>query len=103
MDIPHVKVNISLPTRNAADIHSIISVALSSRCTMDALLGLSASHLAWKTSNSDTEHLAYQHRSNAAKGLHEALGSLSEKNAEAVLVASVLLSWQAKDWYSATK
>lgn len=66
---------------------------------MEALLAFSATHLAWKTANSDTESLAYQHRSTAHKGLHETMGSLSEKNAEAILAASILLTWQAKDWH----
>lgn len=65
---------------------------------MSALLALSASHLAWQTKNSDTENLAYHHRGVALKGLHEAIGGFSERNSEAVLAASILLSWQAMDW-----
>lgn len=65
---------------------------------MNALLALSAAHLAWQTKNNDTEHLAYHHRGIALKGLHEALSTFSEQSSEAVLSASMLLSWQAKDW-----
>lgn len=65
---------------------------------MNALLALSATHLAWQTKNSDTDHLAYHHRGIALKGLHEALGTFSQENSEAVLAASMLLAWQATDW-----
>jgi len=77
---------------------SLITVALSSDFVMNALLALSAAHLAWQTKNGDTEHLAYHHRGIALKGLHEALSTFSEHSSEAVLSASMLLSWQAKDW-----
>lgn len=66
---------------------------------MSALLALSASHLAWRTKNSDTNNLAYHHRGVALKGLHEAIGVFSPENAEAILAASILLSWQATEWY----
>ncbi|KIW94264.1 uncharacterized protein Z519_05580 [Cladophialophora bantiana CBS 173.52] len=65
---------------------------------MSALLALSASHLAWQTKNTDTENLAYHHRGVAIKGLHEAIGAFSRENSEAILAASILLSWQATDW-----
>lgn len=76
----------------------LLTVALSSDFAMNALLAMSAAHLAWQTKNGDTDHLAYHHRGIALKGLHDALGSFSEQNAEAVLAASMLLSWQARDW-----
>ena len=66
---------------------------------MSAILALSASHLAWETNDSETEHLAYHHRGVALKGLHEAIGSFSRDNSEAILAASMLLSWQATEWY----
>jgi len=43
-------------------------------------------------------HLAYQHRGSALKGLQEAIGAFSKENSDAVLAASILLSWQATDW-----
>lgn len=66
---------------------------------MSALLALSASDLAWQTKNNDTYNLAYQHRGIALKGLHEAIGDFSRENSEAILAASILLSWQATEWY----
>lgn len=65
---------------------------------MNALLAFSASHLAWQTKNTDTEHLSYHHGGIALKALHEALGTFSEHASEAVLATAILLSWQAKDW-----
>lgn len=78
--------------------YSMINVALSSDFAMSALLALSASNLAWQTKNADTENLAYHHRGVALKGLHEAIGAFSERNSEAILAASVMLSWQATEW-----
>ncbi|EER26884.1 Fungal Zn binuclear cluster domain containing protein [Coccidioides posadasii C735 delta SOWgp] len=77
-----------------------LAIALSSDFVMSAILALSASHLAWMTQNQDTEHLAYHHRGVALKGLHEAIGSFSRGNSDAILAASLLLSWQATEWRS---
>ncbi len=79
-------------------VFRLISAALMHDFVMSALLALSASHLAWRTKNSDTDNLAYHHRGVALKGLHEAIGAFSRDNSEAVLAASILLSWQAADW-----
>lgn len=79
-------------------LNCLLTVAMSSDFTMNALLAMSAAHLAWQTKNSDTDHLAYYHRGIALKGLHEALSTFSEHNSEAVLASSMLLSWQARDW-----
>ncbi|OAL40579.1 hypothetical protein AYO20_00315 [Fonsecaea nubica] len=77
---------------------SLISAALTHDFVMSALLALSASHLAWQTKNTDTVNLAYHHRGVAIKGLHQAIGAFSRENSEAILAASILLSWQATDW-----
>ncbi|WEW54673.1 hypothetical protein PRK78_000095 [Emydomyces testavorans] len=77
-----------------------LGIALSNDFVMSAILALSASHLAWMSQNQDTENLAYQHRGVALKGLHEAIGSFSRENADAILAASLLLSWQATEWRS---
>jgi hypothetical protein len=42
--------------------------------------------------------MAYEHKSIAMKGLHEASGAFSRQNSDAVLAASLLLSWQATEW-----
>lgn len=70
---------------------------------MHALLALSASHLAWLTECPLTANMAFEHRGIAFKGLHEAIGSFSRQNSDAVLAASLLLSWQATDWRSWTQ
>lgn len=66
---------------------------------MNALLALSATHLAWLTDCPLTANMAYEHRGTALKGLHEAIGKFSRQNSDAVLAASLLLSWQATEWY----
>jgi len=65
---------------------------------MHALLALSATHLAWLTDCPLTSNMAYVHRGIALKGLHEAIGEFSRGNSDAVLAASLLLSWQTKEW-----
>ena len=75
-----------------------LALALSNDFVMSAILALSASHISWMTRNQDTENLAYHHRGVALKGLHEAIGNFSRENSDAVLAASMLLSWQATEW-----
>jgi len=65
---------------------------------MHALLALSATHLTWLTDCPLTANMAYEHRGIALKGLHEAIGNFSRQNSDAVLAASLLLSWQATEW-----
>lgn len=65
---------------------------------MHALLSFSANHLAWERSSHETRNLYLHHGSIALRGLHEAIGSFSQANADAVLAASLLLLWQATDW-----
>jgi hypothetical protein len=66
---------------------------------MSSILALSATHLAWITESQETDNLAYHHRGVALKGLHEAIGTFSRENCDAILAASMLLSWQATEWY----
>nr|POF24078.1 hypothetical protein CFP56_55014 [Quercus suber] len=67
---------------------------------MHALLAFSANHLTWISSQKETRNLYLQHGSIALRGLHEAIGSFSHANADAVLATSLLLSWQTTDWRS---
>ena len=65
---------------------------------MSAVLAFSATHLAWKSRSTETMNLAYHHRGIAFSGLQGALTSFSVENSDAILAASILLSWQASDW-----
>ena len=65
---------------------------------MSALLTFSATHLAWITKSQETTNLAYYHRGVALNGLQSAIGNFSRENSDAILAASILLSWQASDW-----
>jgi hypothetical protein len=65
---------------------------------MHALLALSATHLSWLTECPLAANMAYEHRGIALKGLQEAIGAFSPQNSDAVLAASLLLSWQATEW-----
>jgi hypothetical protein len=55
-------------------------------------------HLASLTSCPAVGNMAYEHRGAALKGLQDALASFSRENSDAVLAASLVLSWQAADW-----
>lgn len=66
---------------------------------MHALLSFSANHLAWTQSSPETRNLQIHHGSIALRGLHEAIGGFSPANADAILAASLLMLWQATDWY----
>lgn len=65
---------------------------------MHALLAFSAEHIAFLTNCPHVGSMAYEHRGIALKGLQEAIGSFSRENSDAVLAASLVLSWQATDW-----
>jgi hypothetical protein len=65
---------------------------------MSSILALSASHLAWITRNKETKQLAYHHRGIAIQGLQKALSAFSRENCDAILAASILLSWHASEW-----
>lgn len=65
---------------------------------MNSILALSAAHLAWITGNQDTKRLSDHHRGVALEGLHKAIATFSRDNCEAILAASILLSWQATEW-----
>lgn len=77
-----------------------LSIALHYDFVMSSILALSATHLAWITESQETDNLAYHHRGIALKGLHEAIGAFSKDNCDAILAASMLLSWQATEWSS---
>ncbi|TVY26327.1 Sterol uptake control protein [Lachnellula hyalina] len=65
---------------------------------MHALLAFSATHIAFTTECPLAHNMAYEHRGIALKGLHEAIGAFSRPSSDAVLAASLLLSWQATEW-----
>jgi hypothetical protein len=79
-------------------VPKFLSIASSYPYVMHALLSFSANNLAWSQSSDDIRNLHIQHGTIALRGLHEAIGSFSHTNADAVLAASLLLLWQATDW-----
>lgn len=81
-----------------SQIPLFLSIGASFPFVLNALLALSASHLAWLTECPLTANLACEHRGRAMQGLQQAIGAFSRENSDAVLAASLLLSWQATDW-----
>lgn len=78
---------------------SFMDAASGHSFAMSSILAFSATHMAWITKSVETNNIAFHHRGVALKGLHEAIGNFSQSNSDAVLAASILLSWQAADWY----
>ena len=77
---------------------SFLDAAVGHDFVMSSVLALSATHIAWITNSVETKNLAYYHRGVALKGLQAAIGRFSRENSDAVLAASILLSWQASEW-----
>ena len=102
MGTKNANVNLFLRNRkregDQLTLNRFLAIALSCDFVMSSILALSATHLGWKTQNTEIEHLADYHRGVALKGLHEAIGAFSRDNSEAILAASMLLSWQASEW-----
>lgn len=65
---------------------------------MSALLAFSAMHMASINQCPLLGHLAYEYRGQAISGLGEALAQFGRENSDAVLAASLVLSWHATDW-----
>ncbi len=66
---------------------------------MSSLLALAATHIASTTKSAALDQVASQHRGNAFKHLSVAVGSLNQANADAVLIASMMLAWDSPDSY----
>lgn len=77
---------------------SIMKIGATHRYVMEALLAFSAMHIAFLTDCPMVGNMAYVHRGSALKGLQEAINSFSRETSDAVLAASLVLSWQATDW-----
>jgi hypothetical protein len=76
----------------------IIRIGATHRYVLHALLAFSAMHLAYLTNCPAVGNMAYEHRGVALKGLQEAISTFSRETSDAVLAASLVLSWQATDW-----
>ncbi|KAI9834010.1 MAG: hypothetical protein M1826_005915 [Phylliscum demangeonii] len=79
-------------------IPTLLRIATVYPFVMHALLALSATHLAWLTDSQATYNIAYHHREAALRGLQDGIGNFRRDNSDAVLAASILLSWQSSDW-----
>ena len=84
-------------------IPKIIQIGATHKYVMHALLAFSAMHIAYLTECPLVGNMAYEHRGNALKGLQEAIGTFSRDTSDAILAASLVLSWQATDWRSWTQ
>ncbi|KAL2131334.1 hypothetical protein VTI74DRAFT_5258 [Chaetomium olivicolor] len=84
-------------------IPTIIRIGATHSYVLHALLAFSAMHLAYLTGCPAVGNMAYEHRGVALKGLQEAISTFSRETSDAILAASLVLSWQATDWRSWTQ
>lgn len=84
-------------------VPTIIKIGATHPYVMHALLAFSAMHIAFLNECPLVGNMAYEHRGIALKGLQEAIGSFSRGTSDAILAASLVLSWQATDWRSWTQ
>lgn len=84
----------------SANMPRLLAIAVMSDFVMSSILAFSALHMASVTGSQETLNLSYHYRKIASKGLQSALGTFSKGNCDAVLAASLVLSWQATDWES---
>ncbi|ERT02312.1 hypothetical protein HMPREF1624_00610 [Sporothrix schenckii ATCC 58251] len=84
-------------------IPTIISIGTTNAYVMHALLAFSASHITYLNECPIVGIMADEHRGIALKGLQEAISTFSRETSDAILAASLVLSWQATDWRSWTQ
>lgn len=84
-------------------IPTIIKIGATHRYVLHALVAFSAMHMAYINECPLVGNMAYVHRGIALKGLQEGIGTFSRETSDAVLAASLVLSWQATDWRSWTQ
>ncbi|CAK7568102.1 MAG: hypothetical protein SEPTF4163_006085, partial [Sporothrix epigloea] len=84
-------------------IPAIIGIGATNAYVMHALLAFSASHMTYLNECPIVGIIADEHRVIALKGLQEAIGTFSRATSDAILAASLVLSWQATDWRSWTQ
>ncbi|KAF7559851.1 hypothetical protein G7046_g4313 [Stylonectria norvegica] len=87
--------NFTLWTRH---IPTLLSIGATNRYVMHSVLAFSAMHIASITNCPLVGSMAFEHRGIALAGLHEAIDSFSQQTSDAILAASLVLSWQATDW-----
>jgi hypothetical protein len=58
----------------------------------------SAEHISSITGCPIVRKMVFEHRGNALTGLSRAINTCSQANSDAVLGATLMLSWQATDW-----
>jgi hypothetical protein len=65
---------------------------------MDALLSLAAKHVAQLSDSPAVGNMSLVYNGDALTGLQQGMNSFGPDNANALLAASITLSWRATDW-----
>ncbi|KAI9896988.1 hypothetical protein N3K66_008010 [Trichothecium roseum] len=84
-------------------IPTLISIGSQTQYVMHALLSFSAMHIAFITECPKVARMSYDLRGHAYEGLKGDVSNFSRENSDAVLAASLVLSWEAHDWSSWTQ
>ncbi|KAH8661042.1 hypothetical protein BGZ61DRAFT_369779 [Ilyonectria robusta] len=84
-------------------IPTLLRIGATTPYVMHALLAFSAMHIAFLTDCPLVDSMAYEHRGIALKALQDAISTFSRETSDAILAASLVLSWQATDWRSWTQ
>lgn len=79
-------------------IPTLLRIGTTYHYVMEALLAFSAMHIGFLTDCNFLSNIAFEYRGDALVGLHQAIGSFSRETSDAILAASLVLSWQATDW-----
>jgi hypothetical protein len=81
-------------------IPEILSLGVDHTFVMEALLAFSASHMANVTDCPLVKAMAFEREAKGIKGLSLAIQQFNKDNFDAILAASLVLSWQVTDWKS---
>ena len=75
--------------------YSFLAIAFSYDFVRQAILALSASHLAEAFGQKDAAQEIKKHQIHSLHGVRETIGRFSKETSDAVLAASLLLCWQS--------
>jgi hypothetical protein len=84
-------------TKYFTDSSRFLTIAYNYEFVKHGLMAWAASHIGFTTKSQEAHNVAAHFRYLAIAGLNRAIVRFNEKNSDAVLAASLLLSWQAPD------
>lgn len=83
-------------------ITRFLDLASDYRFVLQALCSFSATLLAWEEGSAELRSLQAEYGAIALRGLHEAIGTFSQANADGIAAASIIMNWHCTDWMSSS-